>query len=59
MYVRLVRGNPDYGINNLVDNGDGTISDIATDLCGRGILCTDITSTCLCEIYPTNTLKNP
>ena len=32
LYVRLVRGNEDYGINNFVDNGDGTISDLATGL---------------------------
>ncbi|HPF39656.1 MAG TPA: DUF1566 domain-containing protein [Phycisphaerae bacterium] len=29
-YVRLCRGNADYGLNNLVDNGDGTITDRAT-----------------------------
>ena len=29
---RLVRGNTNYGINNFVDNGDGTISDLATGL---------------------------
>lgn len=32
MYFRLVRGNPNYGKNNFVDNGDGTISDLATGL---------------------------
>lgn len=32
MYFRLVRGNVDYGKNNFVDNGDGTISDLATGL---------------------------
>lgn len=32
MYVRLVRGNTDYGKNNFADNGDGTISDLATGL---------------------------
>jgi len=31
-YVRCVRGNIDYGKNNFVDNGDGTITDIATGL---------------------------
>ena len=31
-YVYFVRGNLDYGLNNLVDNGDGTISDEATGL---------------------------
>ena len=31
-YVRLVRGNKDYGKNKFVDNGDGTISDLATGL---------------------------
>ncbi len=28
--VKLVRGNTDYGKNSFVDNGDGTISDLAT-----------------------------
>lgn len=32
MYFRLVRGNTDYGTNSLVDNGNGTISDVATGL---------------------------
>jgi hypothetical protein len=31
-YVRCVRGNPAYGINDFVDNGDGTITDHATGL---------------------------
>ena len=31
-YFRLVRGNVDYGKNNFVNNGDGTISDLATGL---------------------------
>jgi hypothetical protein len=31
-YVRLCRGNTDYGINHFVDYGDGTISDLATGL---------------------------
>ena len=31
-YVRLCRGNTDYGINNFVDNGDGTVTDLATSL---------------------------
>jgi len=31
-YVRLVRGNKDYGKNKFVDNGDGTISDLAAGL---------------------------
>ena len=31
-YVRYVRGNPDYGRNAFVDNGDGSISDRATGL---------------------------
>ncbi|HPJ22050.1 MAG TPA: DUF1566 domain-containing protein [Clostridia bacterium] len=31
-YVRLVRGNEEYGINQFVDNGDGTITDLATGL---------------------------
>ncbi len=30
--VRFVRGNPEYGKNNFKDNGDGTISDLATGL---------------------------
>jgi len=30
--VRYVRGNPDYGENALVDNRDGTVSDLATGL---------------------------
>jgi len=32
LYARMVRGNPGYGINNYGDNGDGTISDLATGL---------------------------
>ncbi len=32
MYFRMVRGNLDYGINNFIDNGNGTISDLATGL---------------------------
>lgn len=32
MYFRMVRDNPGYGINNYVDNLDGTISDKATGL---------------------------
>ncbi len=31
-YVRLCRGNTDYGVNNFVDNGDGTVTDHATGL---------------------------
>lgn len=31
-YVLFVRGNPDYGYNDFVDNGDGTITDQATGL---------------------------
>lgn len=31
-YLRLVRSNPDYGINQFIDNQDGTISDAATGL---------------------------
>jgi Protein of unknown function (DUF1566) len=30
--VLAVRGNPDYGVNDLVDNGDATVSDRATGL---------------------------
>ncbi len=32
MYFRMVRGNTNYGKNNFIDNGDGTISDLATGL---------------------------
>lgn len=32
MYFRMVRGNTEYGTNKFVDNGDGTISDLATGL---------------------------
>jgi hypothetical protein len=32
MYVRYVRGAPDYGQNRFVDHGDGTITDQATGL---------------------------
>ncbi len=32
MYFRMVRGNISYGINDFVDNDDGTISDLATGL---------------------------
>jgi len=31
-YVLYVRGNANYGINDFVDNGDGTITDLATGL---------------------------
>jgi len=31
-FARYVRGNPDYGVNQFVDNQDGTISDLATGL---------------------------
>ena len=31
-FVQYVRGNPDYGVNHFTDHGDGTISDLATDL---------------------------
>lgn len=31
-FVRYVRGNPDYGVNNFINNGDGTITDLATGL---------------------------
>lgn len=31
-FVRYVRGNPDYGVNNFVDSRDGTIADLATGL---------------------------
>lgn len=32
LYVRYVRGDPDYGKNDFHDNGDGTITDRATGL---------------------------
>ena len=32
LYVRCVRGNPDYGKNDFRDNGDGTVTDRATGL---------------------------
>lgn len=32
MYFRLVRGNTKYGENKYVENGDGTVSDLATGL---------------------------
>ncbi|MBI5647749.1 MAG: DUF1566 domain-containing protein [Ignavibacteriae bacterium] len=32
MYFRMVRGNPAYGKNDYVDNGDGTVTDRATGL---------------------------
>lgn len=32
MYFRMVRGNTSYGKNNFVNNGNGTISDLATGL---------------------------
>lgn len=31
-YVMYVRGNTNYGINDFVDNGDGTITDLSTGL---------------------------
>ncbi|MFA6843446.1 MAG: DUF1566 domain-containing protein [Bacilli bacterium] len=31
-YFRFVRGNTEYGTNNFIDNGDGTITDLATGL---------------------------
>jgi len=31
-YVRYVRGNTNYGVNSFTNNGDGTISDLATGL---------------------------
>ena len=31
-YIRCVRGGNNYGVNNFVDNGDGTITDNATGL---------------------------
>jgi hypothetical protein len=31
-FVRYVRGNPNYGMNDFIENGDGTITDRATGL---------------------------
>jgi hypothetical protein len=31
-FVRYVRGNSEYGVNNYADNGDGTVTDSATGL---------------------------
>lgn len=31
-FVRFVRGNPEYGVNDFVDNGDGTVTDQSTGL---------------------------
>ena len=31
-YVMLVRGDETYGLNNFVDNGDGTVTDLSTGL---------------------------
>ena len=30
--MKYVRGNPNYGINDFEDNGDGTVTDHATGL---------------------------
>jgi len=49
-YVLYVRGNTEYGINDLLDNGDGTVSDQATGLMwmqddnGEGLLWEDALS---------------
>ncbi len=46
----MVRGNPEYGINDFTDNGDGTITDQATELMwmqednGEGVLWKDALS---------------
>ncbi|WP_199269596.1 DUF1566 domain-containing protein [Formosa sp. L2A11] len=32
MYFRMVRGNTSYGVNDFIENGDGTITDNATGL---------------------------
>ncbi len=51
-FVLYVRGNADYGINQYVDNGDGTISDLATGLTwtrddsGTGMVWDDALSYC-------------
>jgi hypothetical protein len=31
-FVYFLRGNPDYGVNSFIDNGDGTVTDEATGL---------------------------
>ncbi len=31
-FVQCVRGNPAYGVNDMQDNGDGTVTDLATGL---------------------------
>ncbi len=31
-FVQCVRGNPDYGLNNFLNNGNGTVTDLATGL---------------------------
>ncbi len=51
-FVRLVRGNPEYGKNRFVDNSDGTVSDLATGLMwtradsGRGLNWQDALAWC-------------
>ncbi len=51
-FVQYVRGNPDYGINEFEDNGDGTISDRATGLTwqqgdsGEGLVWEDALAHC-------------
>lgn len=52
MYFRFVRGNPDYGKNDFVDDQDGTITDRATGLMwqkkdsGKGLDWQDALSSC-------------
>lgn len=51
-FAIYVRGNPNYGINSFVDNGDGTITDNATGLTwmqsdnGNGVLWGDALAYC-------------
>ena len=51
-FVRYVRGNPDYSINDFVDNGNGTVSDKATSLTwmqadgGMGVIWEDALDYC-------------
>lgn len=39
--IKLVRGRTDYGVNNFVDNGNGTITDNATELMWDAVGSTD------------------
>ncbi|MEW5983654.1 MAG: DUF1566 domain-containing protein [Acidobacteriota bacterium] len=56
-FVRYVRGNPDYGRNLFEDNGNGTITDRATDLMwakadsGRGLTWQEALAHCKGSTY--------